>query len=195
MAVDGGFVDLPNPAGGAPDNSLGGSLLLLGPSGNFLLVLLEDDMKSQFISTEDLRITFPAFYTASGARIIGTDSITLVIKRPDNTLLPSPPTPTFDADVDHWKASVPLASFQEGEWVIKASSNDALALDQYKSLYWGDYVDDIPETRQAALGRWKIEGTQLKLYEDDGVTVFRTFNLKDEGGIPTNTTIFERDPV
>jgi len=195
MAEDAGLIDLPSPAGGAPDNSSGGRLLLLGPAGSFLLALLEDDMKSQFISTEDLRITFPAFYTAGGTRITGTDVASVVIKRPDNTLLPSPPVPVFDTDVDYWVATVPFASFQEGEWLIKASSDNSLALDQYKSLYWGDYVDDIPETRQAALGRWKIIGTQLFLYEDDGLTIFKTYNLKDAGGLPTNITVFERDPV
>lgn len=153
--------------------------------------------KTQFVSGENLRITFPAFIdSTNGSRInVGADVATLVIKRPDNTLLSGPPVPSFDTDVDIWTAEVPFASFQEGEWLVLATTNDANGLDQFLALTWGDYVDDIPETRQATLGRWRIIATQLLLYEEDGTTVFKTFDLKDAAGLPTITQIFERDPV
>lgn len=152
--------------------------------------------KSQFTSTEDLNVTLPPFTDkTSHDPITAGDSVTLTIKKPDGTLLASPPTPARDADTDFWVASVPSAEFQEGTWLVKGVSDDANAIPQYLILVWGDYVDDIQEARQAALGRWKIEGTQLKLYEEDGSTVFKTFDLKDENGDATSTRVFERDPV
>ena len=151
-------------------------------------------MKTQFVSGEDLKITLPPFINGTtGGRIIGTDVATLVVKAPSGLI--TPPVPTFDADTHFWTADVAAALFEEGEWQIYAVSDDADALAQYKSLTWGDYMDDIPETRQAALGRWKIVGTQLHLYEDDGVTVFKTYDLKDADGNPSATRVFERDPV
>jgi hypothetical protein len=48
---------------------------------------------------------------------------------------------------------------------------------------------------QAAFGRWKIIGTQLVLYDVDNVTPIKTFDLKDAGGAPSSTSIFERDPL
>jgi hypothetical protein len=156
----------------------------------------EMEMKTQFISGEALKITLSPFIDKStGERIIGTDVATLVVKKPNGTLLGSPPTPTWDSDVNFWKASISIGSFEEGEWLIKATSDNVDALPQFVALTWGDYVDDIPETRQAAIGRWKIIGTQLNLYEDDGVTIFKTFDLKDADGNPSATRIFERDPV
>ena len=152
--------------------------------------------KTQFISGEVLQITLPPFTdNTTGLPITAGDSVTLTIKRPDNTLLPSPPVPARDGDTDFWQATVPVVSFQEGEWLIKAESDDVNAIDQYVSLTWGDYVDDIVEARQAAMGRWVITGNQLTLYEDDGITPFQVFDLKDSEGNPSSSRIFERDPV
>jgi len=163
--------------------------------GGSVVVSSEVAMKTQFVSGEDLKITLPPFIDkTTGERIIGTDVATIVVKSPSG-LFPSPPTPSWDADVYFWLAEIPAASFIEGEWLVLATSDDANALPQFKVLTWGDYMDDIPETRQAALGRWRIIGTQLNLYEDDGVTVFKTYDLKDADGNPSNTRVFERDPV
>jgi len=153
--------------------------------------------KMQFVSTESLKLVFQPFVnSATGAQFIGTDAVTLVIKRPNGTLLPSPPTPTFDTDVNLWTANIPSASFMAGEWLVLASSNGANSRGQNQVLTWGDYVEDIHETRQAALGRWKIDASTKKLflYEDDGVTVFKTFDLKDSTGLASVTQIFERTP-
>ena len=154
--------------------------------------------KNQFVSNEDLQIIFPPFINRTdGVPYIGTDAVALVVKRPNGTLLGAPPIPTFDTDVQLWVATIPAASFVEGKWMIKAASSGANTQAQHQVLTWGDYVDDIQETRQAALGRWRIDAPTRKLflYEDDGLTVFKEFDLKDSSGDPSVVQIFERDPV
>lgn len=51
------------------------------------------------------------------------------------------------------------------------------------------------DLHKVAFGRWKIIGTQLILYDVDGVTPIVTFNLKDDLGAASNIRIFERVPV
>lgn len=48
---------------------------------------------------------------------------------------------------------------------------------------------------QIGTGRWKIQGTQLLIYEDDGTTVMLAFDLKNDVGTPSATQIFERVPT
>lgn len=154
--------------------------------------------KTQFVSNESLLLVFPPFINRSdGSMFDGVDAVTLVVKRPNGTLLPSPPVPTYDTDVKLWVASISSAFFIEGKWMIMASSNGANTQPQHQILTWGDYVDDIQETRQATLGRWRVDAAAKKLflYEDDGTTIFREFDLKDSANIPSVTSIFERDPV
>lgn len=151
-------------------------------------------MKFQYTSTEALRLSFPPFFHTSGVFIVaGADNVTFTIKAPDTTT--QVVVPAFDTDVKFWKAEVAIGSFQEGIWLIKAESDVAGTIPQFRALSWGDYVDDIGEARQAALGRWKIVGTQLIIYEDDGTTPFKTFNLLDTGGLPSVSSVFERTPV
>lgn len=157
------------------------------------MIVLPPATKAQFVSTEVLRIILPPFLLTSGVYVIGTDVATLTAKAPDDTILN--PTASFDSDIDQWVASIPVVSFQAGEWLIYATSNAALSFPQFLSLWWGDYVDDIQEARQAAVGRWKIDGTVLSLYEDDGTTVFKAFNLKDSLGAPSNSEVHDKDPV
>lgn len=195
-------------AGGNPTGNRSEELFLAGDLGTVLeLVLLETgageipgalpvqqtDHKSQFASTEVLEILLNPFIDSGGAYITaGLDTISLVLKAPDDTIYN--PTAVWDSDVSMWIAQIPLVSFQEGEWLLYASS-DGTTTPQFVALWWGDYVDDIIETRQAALGRWKIDGTVLSLYEDDGVTVFKSFDLKDAAGDPSAIAIFDKDPV
>lgn len=177
------------PAFGAPLGVpvVGGVAVILNSQG------VLEAMKAQFIASESLSIVFPPFLDTSAQEFItAVDVVTLTIVKPDGSLFTPAPTPVRDANSDFWVAEITAPFFELGEWTIKAVSDDANALDQYKSVVWGDYMDDI---RQAALGRWRISGTQLLLYAEDGVTVFRTFNLKDSGGLPTVSQIFERDPV
>lgn len=157
------------------------------------LPVQQTDHKSQFSSTEVLEIILNPFINSGGAYITtGLDTISLVLKAPDGTIYN--PSTVWDSDVSMWLAQLPPVSFQEGEWLLYASS-DGTTTPQFVALWWGDYVDDIIETRQAALGRWKIDGTVLSLYEDDGVTVFKSFDLRDAAGDPSATTVFDKDPI
>lgn len=150
-------------------------------------------MKAQYIASEELKIILPPFLNiVTNQFVVAGDVVTLSIKQPDNTVLAPAPTAVRDVDTDLWVASVPVVDFQPGEWLIKAESDAVDTHPQFVMLVWGDYLTDI---RQAALGRWKIVGTQLLLYKDDGVTVFRTFDMKDITGAPTSSGITERDPV
>lgn len=152
-------------------------------------------MKSQYASTEVLKLSFPPFINGvSGAYIIdGLDTVQFTLRKPDTTT--QVVAVSFDSDVKFWVAEIAIISFQEGLWLVRAVSDATNAIDQFRALSWGDYVDDIGEARQAALGRWKIIGTQLIIYEDDGTTPFKTFDLKDSSGIPSITQIFERAPI
>lgn len=150
-------------------------------------------MKAQFIASENLRIVFPPFLdTATSTYVTAADIATLTVVKPDGSLFTPAPTLVRDANSDIWSVEIAAADFEIGEWFIKATSDAVNTLPQYRGIIWGDYMTDI---RQATLGRWKIVGTQLLLYEDDGTTVFRTFDLKDIAGVPSITQIFERDPV
>ena len=152
-------------------------------------------MKLQYASTEILKLSFPPFFNNVGRSYIidGLDNVTFTLKKPDTTT--QVVIPTFDSDVKFWSTEIALSSFQEGIWLIKAESDVVDTLPQFRSVVWGDYVDDIVEARQAALGRWKIDGTQLIIYEDDGVTPFQTFDLLDASGLPSISEVFERNPV
>lgn len=150
--------------------------------------------KTQFLASEPLRLLFPPFFdTANNVYVTGgVDNATLVVKKPDNSLLTPAPTLVFDTDTDFWVVEVAVGDYMEGDWMVKATSDASDTLPQYRVLTWGDYMDEI---RQAAFGRWKIIGTQLVVYADDGTTVVRTFDLKDSDGNPSATRIFERDPI
>jgi len=43
--------------------------------------------------------------------------------------------------------------------------------------------------------KWKIEGNQLKIYDNDKTTVLYTFDLKDSAGSASSTDVFERGPA
>lgn len=150
--------------------------------------------KTQFIASEAMKIAFmPFFDTISGAYIVdGSDVVTLTVKDPNGDLMAPAPTPVFDSDTNFWVTEVDVIDYVEGDWKIKAVSDAAGTLPQYRLLTWGDYWTDI---RQASMGRWKVVGTQLLIYADDGTTVFKTFDLKDADGNPSATRVFERDPV
>lgn len=53
----------------------------------------------------------------------------------------------------------------------------------------------VLELETVALGRWKIVGSVLTLYQSDGTTPLIAFNLKDDTGAPSGTRIFERVPI
>lgn len=55
-------------------------------------------------------------------------------------------------------------------------------------------VSLIDDANKIHLGRWKVDTTAntLTMYDTDGLTAIKTFNLKDDSGSPTSTKIFER---
>ncbi|NDD85136.1 hypothetical protein EBZ38_12805 [bacterium] len=60
--------------------------------------------------------------------------------------------------------------------------------------------DAVSELISIAKGKWEIKTTgpdanRLILYDIDGVTVIKKFNLKDSSGNPTATAVFSREPV
>lgn len=209
--------------------------------------------KSQHQSTESLKIRLPPFIDKTTGDYItgGSDVVTLTIERPDATVLPGGPHhPTYDSTVDMWIFTITTGSYQQGEWRVKAVSNNANAIPQWRYYQWGDYVDDITTTKtrvgtptgasvsadiasvqtklgtpagvsvstdiadvksdtsllpaampkidvlhKIGIGRWKIQGTQLLIYDSNGTTVLLAFNLKDDIGQPSSTRVFERTPA
>lgn len=53
----------------------------------------------------------------------------------------------------------------------------------------------VNHLQKAAFNRWKIEGTQLTIFDDDGTSPLQVFDLKDDLGNASNSKIFERVPV
>ncbi len=150
-------------------------------------------MKSQHIASENLRIVFPPFLnTATQGFHTSADVATLVAVKPNGDVFTPALTLVRDTNTDHWAVEIAAVNFEIGTWTFKATSDGANAQPQYQSLVWGDYLDDI---FQATMGRWRILSNQLLLYKDDGVTILRTFDLKDAIGNPTSIQVFERDPV
>lgn len=105
--------------------------------------------KGQFQSTEDMLVSFPPFTDkTTGLYIVGTDTCTVTIKKPDNTVTSQ--SATWDTDVNMWLLTISHTSYQQGAWKFKAVSNNANALNQYKIEYWGDYVEDITTAKTQA---------------------------------------------
>ena len=105
--------------------------------------------KGQFQSTESMLVAFPPFVDkTTGSYILGTDTCTLTIKKPDNSV--STVSMTYDSDVNMWTYTISSGSYQQGKWMFKAVSNNAGALNQYKIEHWGDYVDDITVAKTQA---------------------------------------------
>lgn len=154
--------------------------------------------KTQFVSSEPLRLVFfPFFDKANNEYVLGgADTPTLVVKTP-GAATPTPPTLVYDTDTDFWVAEIDVGDYEEGDWLVKATSDAADTLPQYRIFTWGDYVDELPILKALGTGRWKVNtGTdRLELYAEDGVTVLYEFDLKDAAGLPNSTTVYERVPV
>jgi len=54
---------------------------------------------------------------------------------------------------------------------------------------------DLAFIKQIEQGRWRIVNEQMIFYAADDTTPILTFDLKDINGLPSNVSIFERDPV
>jgi hypothetical protein len=175
-------------------------------------------MKGQFQSTESLRIRLTPFVSKVTGDYLtaGTDVCTLTIGKPDGSVYTgSPVTATWDAVTKMWLYTITTGSYAAGEWRVYAVSNDLNALPKWGVYFWGDYVDDITAAKLASqaaqsssasaatdsaiikkiqIGRWRINGTQLILYELNGTTEYMRFDLKDDLGAPSGTRVFERVP-
>jgi hypothetical protein len=55
--------------------------------------------------------------------------------------------------------------------------------------------DDIATIKKLNQNRWKILNNQLIIYDDDGVTPIRTFDLKNAAGEPAEQDVYERQPT
>ena len=59
-------------------------------------------------------------------------------------------------------------------------------------------ASDAVITRKMAANGWKVQGTQLIVYDDgpgDPPPIYKVFNLKDESGNPSGTRVFQRVPA
>jgi len=59
----------------------------------------------------------------------------------------------------------------------------------------GSINAELELARKVLGNRWLISSNQLIVYDDDEATPLITFDLKDSGGSPTMTNVYERDPV
>lgn len=97
-------------------------------------------------------------------------------------------TPTFPASPDRAVA-----------YVLDTGGNLPAYLSEFmRPEDW--YTDSILDLFDGLLGKWVIfnsgpDANRLVLYRADGVTVWRKFELKDVGGSPTVSAIFQRVPV
>lgn len=44
-------------------------------------------------------------------------------------------------------------------------------------------------------GKWEVTGNQLHIYESDGLTLVKSFNLFDSSGLPTSSAPARREPI
>jgi hypothetical protein len=110
-----------------------------------------------------------------------------------NTKLGTPVGATISDDIALTKAAADDAKTAADDAELaaaEASGYASTAATQATAAATG--VDDI---KKVQFGRWKIDGTQLVLYESDDVTELMRFNLFDNTGSPSATRIFERVPV
>jgi len=162
-------------------------------------VLGSNMAKTQFVSSEPLRLVFfPFFDKVNNEYVVaGTDVATVVVKKPNGTLLTPAPTLVFDTDTNFWVVEIAVGDYMEGDWQVKATSDAADTLPQYRIFTWGDYVDELPILKALGVGRWKVNTAtdRLELYAADGLTILYEFDLKDAAGLPNSSVVFERVPV
>jgi len=106
-------------------------------------------------------------------------------------------TPTETIDNNPYTVKISKEGYTPLEAIItidKTLKNLVWPLDALKHT-----IDEIYEkvelVRKMQTNRWKIENNQLIIYDDDGVTVLKKFDLKDRLGNPAEVNVFERVPV
>jgi hypothetical protein len=102
-----------------------------------------------------------------------------------------------------WYYSITGGLTTAGEYIIEytITDSDAEVYLQTEELTIGYMQSDIQSIavdvsliKNIESGRWKIEGNQMKFY-DNNDSVILTFNLKDASGNPSSDAVFERVPV
>jgi len=79
--------------------------------------------------------------------------------------------------------------------IIDSEERKAIASDIWSHTV-GARVDEATQLlKKIETGRWQIANNQLILYDTDGVTVLRKFDLLDKKGVPTEKDVYERVPV
>lgn len=111
-----------------------------------------------------------------------------------------------------WRYEWVPASIAVGQYVVEYTLNDAtLSTRVGEDLIVRDIATqetlqsvqssislvqaDLEVVKKVETGRWKIEGNQMVFYDTDETTPLLTFNLLDDGGLPSVDRVFERVPV
>jgi hypothetical protein len=63
------------------------------------------------------------------------------------------------------------------------------------SAYTAPANADIVIIRKMIANGWKVQGTQLIVYDDNGTDIYKVYDLKDDSGNPSSTRIFQRVPL
>ena len=79
---------------------------------------------------------------------------------------------------------------EDEDYVIRADGVTLSGSDRY--VYSSNETAGVGKILKIEKGNWKIEGNQMKFYDDDDITVLYTFDLKDKSGTASETNVFER---
>jgi hypothetical protein len=116
----------------------------------------------------------------------------LVSSRATQADILSDSTPFAGADIgDIMERTDNLPDDPATETTAQAAAD---AADDAKSAAEG-VASDATITRKMAANGWKVQGTQLIIYDDDGIAIYKVFDLKDESGNPSGTRVFQRVPA
>ncbi len=82
---------------------------------------------------------------------------------------------------------------EDEDYCIRADSVTLTGSDRY--VYSSNETAGVGKILKIEKNKWKIIGTQMLFYDDDGTTVLYTFDLKNKSGTPTDRDVFERAPA
>lgn len=95
-----------------------------------------------------------------------------------------------------WRYQWKPTSLAVGDYTAQYSLVDTIArtFSGLEDIFVRDIATqtDLSIVKKIETGRWKIVANQMLFYDDDGVTVLYTFDLKDAAGSPSMTSVFER---
>jgi hypothetical protein len=96
----------------------------------------------------------------------------------------------------YYGVAISLSSSSVGyiEWKCeKSGETDIYLVEEFICVE--DYIAKISNILKIETGRWRITANTLVFYDTNETTPLYTFNLKDSSGNPTETNVYERDPV